>query len=314
MRIQTENELLQAYDFLELGDPGRAKLVIEDVLAQNLDSTEVLFALRVVNFWIDKFPLPGETIKSETGDYLIQRWKQFVSFIGETPPNFERIMRAVCKGVFSLALEQYEYTLSAALHNERGDLYRKMGLCHKKLGEYETALSYLAEAGKLLPLNALVLAEMADCHALCGNDRIAKVLFREAFFVDPVKIDLCFLDSELIRCLIAQVAGLGFEGEALVEWIPVYGVLYGVFNVKRELRAFETGKLKQAIFAFETELKEALSNPVVIIPKLINHYFWLIDHLIALQDDRQKIEETLLKIKLLEPDVYKKYTGMGTVE
>jgi len=89
----------------------------------------------------------------------------------------------------------------------------------------------------------------------------------------------------------------------------VYGVLYGVFNVKRELRALEFGKLKQAIFALENELKDASAETrSVLVPRLINHYFWLIDHYVNVNDDKTRINEVLLKIKLLDTDVYNRYT------
>jgi hypothetical protein len=136
------------------------------------------------------------------------------------------------------------------------------------------------------------------------------VLFREAFFIAPLKIESSFLDSEMIRRLIESVAAKKFTGGVLLEWIPVYGVLYGVFTVKRELRPQEAGKLRQAIYSLETELKETGCDRAIIVPKLINHYFWFIDHLIARQEERSKIEETLLKIKLLDADVHKKYTGI----
>ena len=98
--------------------------------------------------------------------------------------------------------------------------------------------------------------------------------------------------------------------EVLKEWIPVYGVLYGVLSIKRELRAFEVGKLKQAVFSLENELKESGSNQDILIPRLINHYFWLVDYYVNSNDDdraRTSINEILLKIKLLNPKIHEMY-------
>ena len=85
-------------------------------------------------------------------------------------------------------------------------------------------------------------------------------------------------------------------------------MLYGVFNIKRELRALEAGKLKQAVFALENELKEAESQTELLVPRLINHYFWLIDHYNTTNSERARINETLLKIKLLDSSIYDMYT------
>ena len=57
----------------------------------------------------------------------------------------------------------------------KSEIYRKIGLCYKKLGSFENARQCLAEANKLLPNQAPVLADLADCYALCGEDKGAKV-------------------------------------------------------------------------------------------------------------------------------------------
>ena len=43
--------------------------------------------------------------------------------------------------------------------------------------------------------------------------------------------------------------------------------------------------------------------------RLINHYFWLIDHYLASGEERPKIEEVLERIKALDPVVFKEYTN-----
>jgi hypothetical protein len=100
---------------------------------------------------------------------------------------------------------------------------------------------------------------------------------------------------------------LGYKSPELEEWIPVYGVLFGVFNVKRELRAIELGKLKQSIFSLENELRERSAESAVLIPRLINRYFWLIDHYLNVGEDTSRVDETLLKIKVLDPVIYERY-------
>ena len=72
----------------------------------------------------------------------------------------------------------------------------------------------------------------------------------------------------------------------------------------------EVGKLKQAVFSLENELKESGSNPAILIPRLINHYFWLVDYYVNSNDDdrtRTSINEILLKIKYLDPKIHELY-------
>ena len=157
--------------------------------------------------------------------------------------------------------------------------------------------------------DAELLSEMADCYALINEVRAAKIFFREAFFIDPSKVSLYSMESLLIGKLIDNIKEQGYEKEELNEWVPVYGVLYGVFNIKRELKALELGKLKQSINSLENRYEEEPENRYLTIPRLINRYFWLIDYYINVKDSRDRIEDILKKINKLNPSVYELYTN-----
>ena len=63
-----------------------------------------------------------------------------------------------------------------------------------------------------------------------------------------------------------------------------------------------------AVFALENELKESDKEPELLVSRLINRYFWLIDHYMTTNGDRARINEILLKIKLLDGSIYDMYT------
>ena len=149
-------------------------------------------------------------------------------------------------------------------------------------------------------------------------------------------MELAYLESPLIQRLVAKLRERFSEPE-IRDWIPVYGTIYGLFNVKRELRPLELGKLKQAIFQLEKDVEQAAGKPgagrqagvqpgaaghraapsgssgsapgAAPVPRLINHYFWLIDHYLASGEERQKIDEVLERIKAIDPVVFKEYTN-----
>jgi hypothetical protein len=162
----------------------------------------------------------------------------------------------------------------------------------------------------------VILAELADCYSLVNETRAAKVFFREAFFLDCRGVELAYLESPLIQRLVAKLRERFSEPE-IRDWIPVYGTIYGLFNVKRELRPLELGKLKQAIYQLEKDVEQAAPRAgqqgglraTAPVPRLINHYFWLIDHYLASGEERPKIEEVLERIKALDPVVFKEYTN-----
>lgn len=314
MNTQSEVKLSQAYKNLKEGKFEDAWKILQDAWSFDLDNKEIQAAIKCINFWKDRLAKAEQYQDPyEKGESLLSQWKAFTRFMDKDGQYFERSMYAVRQGIFSLALKYYNETLSSKTAQQRNvqigpDLYRKAGLCYKKLGDYENALKFLESACQLCPNSATIFAEMADCYALCGNERTAKVFFREAFFVDAQSVDLSLLDSELICYLVKQTAENGFTGVLLQEWIPVYGVLFGVFNVKRELGAIEIGKLKQKIYSLEVSIHQRGNDVQVLMPQLINHYFWLIDHYITVGEDRARINEILLKLKVLNPSIYEKYT------
>ena len=92
------------------------------------------------------------------------------------------------------------------------------------------------------------------------------------------------------------------------KWSPVYEVLCGIHNTTRPLRPIEFSNLKRDITSLENEIQSSTGGVSALVPRLINKYFWLIDYYLNINDDREKINDTLRRIKLLNEDVYKKYT------
>ncbi len=307
MSSETEIGLQEAYNALKEGNPKSAKPILESVLHRTLDNPEVIFALKCAKYWSEAFDkqasLPS---KFQAGEYLLNEWSNFNKFIKDSKKAFPQALYATKRGVFLQALDNYQCMVNEKDKALKAELLGRIGLCHKALGNYEMAIRFLQDANSLKQNSASILAELGDCYALCGEEKTAKVLFREAFYINPQDIDDTLLEAEMYKTLKDTTSKKGYSGEALLEWIPVYGVLYGVFNVKRELRALEIGKLRQSIFSLENELKD--KNKEILVPKLINHYFWLIDHYVSTTSERSKINEILLKIKILDRDIYDMYT------
>ena len=316
MNTRLNDGLSQAYELLKEGKPAMAKPLLEDALADDLDNKEILFTIRCASFWKEEFSaVEAILLTFEKGERIIQGWKRFITGITDLlDENYEASIYAVRRGVFSQALENYQQHLDDPQQILRAEAYRKAAFCHKQLGAFEVALNYLKEANTLLDNitkredAAPILAEMADCYALCGQDCYAKVFFREAFFLGANKIDLLFLDSELILRLVELVRQFGYPDRVMQEWIPVYGVLYGVLNINRPLRPIEFSNLKRDITSLENEIQSSTSEVSLLVPRLINKYFWLIDYYMNVNDNREMIEDTLRRIRLLNEDVYRAYT------
>lgn len=242
------------------------------------------------------------------GEYVIDQWKEFPEYMQKSGEQYDHILYAFKCGAFSIALQFYRNMLAGNTSVHTAELYRKTGLCYKALGDYETAINCLRYAADVNPDSSAIIAELADAYALSGEVRFSKVFFREAFFKNALEIEFCFLESDIMEALVTRVEAAGYRGEELSEWLPVFAVLDGVFSVKRELKALELGRLRQSIYTLENELRSKTAKNVnLLIPRLINHYFWLIDHYINGNGEKTKVDEILLRIKLLDEEIYERY-------
>jgi tetratricopeptide (TPR) repeat protein len=283
---------------------------LEEALSIDFDNGEVVTSLKYVNFWKDR----QDTVENiantfEKGEYLLGQWKLFNGFVERVGDSSEQCLYAIRQHVFGQALHYFK-ELYKDSDGEDTELLLRIGRCYKGKGDYDRAVSFLETAASSARENAEVLAELADVYAMVNEVQKAKAFFREAFFVSPQTVDLDSLESEMIDRLIKAVRELGYERPALEEWLPVYGVLYGVFTVKRELRSIEYGKLKQSIYALEREYNDNKNGEDdILVARLMNRYFWLIDHYVSTNEDRSKIDEVLLKIRAMSPKIYHQYTN-----
>ena len=244
--------------------------------------------------------------KFEVADYLLSRWKEFSGLIGRMDDISERCVDNIKQFVYSSALKEYNQ-LYQRTDNPDADVILKIGMCYKAIGNFEKAIDFLEEASQIKSRHPAILAELADCYSMVNEVKASKVFFRESYFIDPQSVEHNTLESPMMRRLVKTIEEKGYLNAELKEWIPVYGTIYRIFDVKRELRPVELGRLKQSIYSLEKELEKHQETPEIIIPRLINRYFWLIDHYTSTKEDRLKIEEVLNNIRKIAPDVYKEY-------
>lgn len=299
----------QVYESYKNGAIEESASLLNEAHSIDYDNPTVLAALKCTRFWIDRFhKLDSQFEDYEKGEFLVKQWIIFSGeFSSGMMKSFEDGLYNLKQGVFRTALKFYARVREGDRDPEPEILLR-IGRCHKALGDYDRAIASLEKAMKRNSRSSQILAELADCYFMIDKIRNAKVFFREAFFLDPQSVDLNLLEAEIISRLVDEVKKKGYSGRELKEWLPVYAVIFGVFNVKRELRPIEYGKLKQTIYSLKNELQD-IEEKSLLMPKLINHYFWLIDHYLCINKDWETVEEILLNIKLLHIGIYEQYTN-----
>ena len=299
--IETACRLFQSGDFPQSIE------ILEEALALEFDNEEVVFALKCGNFWKDKSArLSEEDDCVGQGECLLKNWKNFLIFLERLEETFENCLYPVRQYVFTTALSYFRNAVDRQ-GNSDTRLLLNIGRCLKGLGNYEQALEYFETCNHQKGDDPEIMSELADCYAFIGETKAAKVFFREALFIDPQKIDLYYLESLLIVRLINRLKEMGYSSPEIEEWLPVYGVLLGVFNVKRELKPLEYARLKQGVFNLEAEYEGEKVEKPFLHPRLLNKYFWLIDHYISSKEHHDKVEEVLEKIKKLDTTIYEHY-------
>jgi tetratricopeptide (TPR) repeat protein len=307
--MTVEGLIQKAYNRLKASDADGALEAFEEALKVDLDNPEVKYGLLCLNWWLDHLGRVGEFRDPfEKGGFVLSRWKLYYDFLDRfAGTHYDPCQYAIRRFVYSGALGFYQGILADTVNQHDPALLLQVGRCYKGTGNYDEALKYLEQAMRLRREDSEVLSELADVNALLAEERTAKVLFREAFFVDPQKVDLRSMESELVTRLRDRVTGMGYEGSELAEWIPVYGNLFGVFSVRRELKSVELGRLRQSIFSLESEMGSGGSRNPLLKPRLLNRYFWLLDHYENTREDPGLAEETMLKIKIMDPAIYAQY-------
>ena len=293
---------------LKSHDLTRAQSQLDAALGLDFEDPRVVGMLKYLRFWRERqVSVANFQSNLEKCDYLLQQWAQFQAFIERVQLLDDEVFYAFRQFVFGQALNFLSIYNNEAGSKDAEVLYR-VGVCLKGIGNYDAARRFLEEANALRREAPAIMADLADAYALVEESNLAKVLFREAFFINPQAVHLETLESEMMVRLIRAVRQEGYTGPALAEWLPVHGTLLGVLSVKRELRAIEYGKLLQEIYNLEREYQEGLGNRATVVPRLINRYFWLLDHYQHSASEHKRVQETLLKIRSLSPKIYELYT------
>lgn len=319
-----------AYDKLRSGEFGDAAKLLERTLELDVEYEGVGAALKCVRFWDERQQRLDEIETSaDRAGFLLEQWTSFRGFVARIEELPERCYQDIKYHVHATAVAYLLQTSAPEMAPPAAAQYLRpsaharrlllIGHSFKAMGDVANAIRYLEHARRLERDWAPLLAELADCYSLIEETRAAKIFFREAFFLGAADIAVEDLESPLIQRLLKAVEGAGLNRD-IRDWVPVYGVLLGVFGVTRELTALEYGKLRQSIFELEQGLGvkttpdglAAVAAPddagTALVPRLLNRYFWLIEHYLASDEGDTKVEDLLRRIKALDMDVYQRYT------
>jgi tetratricopeptide (TPR) repeat protein len=268
-----------ALDLLREGDFKGAQESFTLLLQQNHANSIAESGIKCCKYWIPRIQkietTPGGFQK---GTLLIDEWKKFESFQKSVKSISAKVVSSIMFFIFNHALETLIQDMNRTTMVDSQTL-SLIAFSYKKIGDFKNAVQYFSEALQSESHNSYIMAQLADCFALIDDERKAKILFREAFHIDPSSIELELLDSNIINSIIIKMREHGVKQKDLKYWLPVYGRVFNVFSIMRELIPVELARLKQEIFQLEKDLQSGANrHESWLQAQLLNCYLLLYDY------------------------------------
>jgi len=297
----------RAHKMLEEGRFEETISLFENILKENQNFPGVADGVKSAKFWLNKNNrLKKYSTSYDKGRLLLKEWKDFEKYMSKNNFKYGRSIVAIQKYVFSGIIESFTKAYSEGIAPDTV-LLIQIGDCFKKLGNYEKAIDIYEYARSFSKDDPSLLAKLGDCYFSIDETPKAKVLFREAFFLDAGQIELDLIESPFIHILYEKTLKYIKDADVSIYWLPIIAEISNAFNVKREPKKGELDALRNKIKRLEDEYNNNKKKRIYIEPKLLNHYFWLIDTLKIVGGSKKEIEQSLQRINEINPEIFAIY-------
>ncbi len=313
-----EQRLTFGLSLLTEGYFNDAATVFKEILKQDFANESAEIGGKCCNYWKIKI----EKLKKEkdkkaysnykTGCLLYEEWKKFILTFKSSRGTEALVLNCVMKYVLGLALEYLKKTESegdASVNIVR--LFALIGAIYKELMRFDDAVCYFQKVIQNDHFNADAYAQLGNCYELQDNERAAKIMMREAFFLNPAAVDLAKLDnSQLIAKISSVMKQYDIADETFVFWVPVYARVYNILDIKRELMTSEVARIQKEISNIKNELE---NNAGIMKNKneaekfkaiLVMRYLWLYDYFLEKDNANDELKKVEARIKDLSFTVY----------
>ena len=289
------------------GELSEAEKLLSIAHSHNFDDKGIQVAINACGFWNQRVQdISNITKDGARGDFFRCQWDVFENhFEKRRAYSLDEDFASLKFWVHNEALNYYQAQTKAT--GDQESLLRASS-CLKILGRFDEAIKNLEHLlGVSNTIRIQCMAELADTYALIGELTAGKALMREALFLDASQVEVNHLIAPVFKALIERLKKeLPEDSEVFNYWVPVYGVIWGNLDVKRELSDIEYEGLKKMIHSHACEIADGDRNGR-LTPVLINEYFRLADHYEISGANRSRIEEAFMQIRLFAPDFCQKY-------
>jgi len=300
------------YELIRSGKINEALVAFEDSFRRFLDKDSEC-GIKVLKYLLPKM----KRIKDlkdpyKIADAIISEWPKVLSNINLNgcSENLE-LIEAVKHYLFFTALKYYTQIINNINQDDvlvvrDTELMLKVSRCYRELKVEDKAIEVLEEVRLYNPTDSVVLSILGDLYFQVGDIDRAKLFFREAFFWDPQRIELQDIKCPIIKALTKTVRANGYRNEEVNEWIPIYGAIENVFDVRRELSKEEVDIIVRKIQMLENDFLKNREWRNITEPRLINSYIWLIDYYYLQLSDYELARSVGAILQKFSPNIYNK--------
>jgi tetratricopeptide (TPR) repeat protein len=300
---KTNQNCSHSLELLKRGKIKEARIIFEEIFKNDYTNFIAESGIKCSRFWDDRI----DSLKDskfepiEKAEYFFNEWIKFENFFNLINRLDLTVKNNISFFIFNTIID---LIINDNRFNENTfpDLYLILGISYKKIGDFNNSIKYLKDALTYSTDDANILSQLADCYALLNEHKKAKLLFREAFFKDPTKVNLVLLDSNIITDILTIIKEFSIEENEIPYWIPVYGRVFKLLDACRELLNIELNSLRADILKLENRFKNDKDN--ITKSRLLNHYLWLYDYYFFYKKDKNEIEEIDQKIKNISLPIY----------
>ncbi|MGL4367398.1 MAG: hypothetical protein ACRCTQ_03865 [Brevinemataceae bacterium] len=271
--------------YLKSGSWAEAEHIAFDMdnSSENVPRDDVLKATR---FWQKRTECFSYQNQS-TGSVLFAEWENFVDFCKEYKISSYPIFLAVKSYIFKKIIDFLSRASRDLDNSDRNILvllayaFYEADMIDRSVETLEYVLGRFSDED-----DYRVYTLLGDIYAEIYPENhpkrdLAVIMFNELFLKCMDTLDVDSIEYFEIHKLIQGIRGDLFPEREIKYWIPIYGYLYGGLTVRRNLRYEEYKKLQERISLLESEVRDQDKERLeIIIPKLLNVYFWIFDYYI----------------------------------
>ncbi len=261
---------------IESGDLQAAYTYLEKLAEQSVDEERFFDSMKAVKFWMMRLDTIAHTpMGMQRAGLLESEWSRFEDFLLRYSIHAPEVVSALRKFFFLRIIDCYSFALEKQNYK---NIERLLSLVQELLfmGEAENALKTLHFAKKLSPKEIFIDLLMADTLALLKKPLEASRMFKKTFLLSSKEGMAEIRCAEICRLQYFLYA-LGFRGDEILTWLPLYALVYNLFPVESSDDSFSLA----SCFSLIQERKEAFqryqqSSPDTLA-KLLYAIFYCLD-------------------------------------